>query len=320
MRPRTPSRPPTVEAVRARVLFAAAALVVLLTGCGGGSSETGTSTDEAPPVETSTPTETAPPPVPPIGVDVSWDAAGAFVWHETDISPEALGEELRRAGFGWVALFVHDGLGEDPVEDDWVRRFRDASGLPVGGWGALRTQPVEEAALADSLLARYGLDFYVANAEAEFDAGGPDGQSGERAARSRAFVQAFRSLRPGLSAALSSYCRADLHDLDWTAWADAGFAFLPQAYVNDFGSEATPEVCVRSSRGWFPAGAVHPTIGMYPGVLASLRARRYARLLDEAGSVGFSVYLAETRMTATEWSALGSAITQLGIASPPGRS
>ena len=49
---------------------------------------------------------------------MSWATAGAFVWHETDVSPESLGEEFRDNGFGWVAVLVHDGLVEDPVEDD----------------------------------------------------------------------------------------------------------------------------------------------------------------------------------------------------------
>jgi hypothetical protein len=248
---------------------------------------------------------------------MSWTAAGAFVWHETDLSPEALGQDLRDAGFGWVALFLHDGLSEDPVEADWVGRVRRASGLAVGGWGALRDRPAEEAALADALLARYGLDFYVANPEAEYAYTGPDGASPERLARSRAFVDAFRRLRPELPAALSSYCRADRHDLDWGAWREGGFAFLPQAYVNDFGSEAAPAACAAGARGLFPPDTVHPTVGMYAGVERSLRAARYARLLAEARTVGFSVYLAETRMTPDEWSVLGEAIRARGIARLP---
>lgn len=289
------------------------AVLLAAAGCGGESDEA------APPPETQPPTGTAPPPdtttpAPPPAVAMSWDAAGAFVWHETDVSPEALGVELRDAGFGWVALFLHDGLTEDPVEGDWVSRFRRASGLPVGGWGALRAQPAEEAALANALVTRYGLDLYVANAEAEYAYSGPDGTSEERFARSRAFVNAFRRLRPELPAGLSSYCRPDRHDVDWGAWSAGGFAFLPQAYVNDFGADVAPAACAAASRGAFDPGSVHPTIGMYPGVTSSLRAERYARLLERARTVGFSVYLAETRMTGDEWRALGEAIATRGIA------
>jgi hypothetical protein len=105
-----------------------------------------------------------------------------------------------------------------------------------------------------------------------------------------------------------------MHDLDWGAWRKAGFVFLPQAYVNDLGVEATPATCARGSRGFFPLDAVHPTIGMHPGQTSSLAAAAYAPLLDRAGTTGFSVYLAETRMTAEEWRSLGSAIGRLGIA------
>jgi hypothetical protein len=245
---------------------------------------------------------------------MSWAAAGAFVWHETDVDPGFLGRDLVEAGFGWVAVFLHDGTAEDPVEADWVARFRRASGLPVGGWGVLRTQPADEAALADRLLARYGLDFYVANAETEYEYSGPGGTDAARFERSGAFATAFRALRPGLPAALSSYCRPDLHDVDWGAWHASGFVFLPQAYVNDFGAEAAPEACVSVAAPVFGAGNVHPTIGMHPGARRALSGARYARLLRRAGTVGFSVYLAETRMDDEQWRALGSAIATLGIA------
>ncbi len=186
--------------------------------------------------------------------------------------------------------------------------------LPVGGWGALRARPVEEAGLASALVERYALDFYIADAEAEYGYSGPDGVDSERYGRSRRFVEAFRALRPTLPAGLSSYCRPDQHDLDWGAWSSAGFVFLPQAYVNDFGRGATPKACVDAARSYFPAASVHPTIGMYPGIRRSFRAEGYVGLLAQAGTVGFSVYLAETRMTPDEWDELGEAIAKRGIA------
>jgi len=245
---------------------------------------------------------------------MSWDAAGAFVWHETDISPEVLGQEMRDNAFGWVAVFVQDGANADPVEDGWIPRFRRASGLPVGGWGVLRTRPAEEARLASSIIERDGLDFFIANAEAEYSYSGLDGPDPARFRRSKEFVATFRELQPSLPAAVSTYCRPDQHDINWSAWSSASFAYLPQAYVNDFGAAAAPAQCTRSASAYFPVAAVHPTIGMYPGVARSLSAERYARLLAQAGTVGFSVYLAETRMTPDSWDALGAAIRGRGIA------
>jgi hypothetical protein len=115
---------------------------------------------------------------------------------------------------------------------------------------------------------------------------------------------------------VSSYCRPDQHDLDWNAWSSAGFAFLPQAYVNDFGAAASPAECARAARAYFSVTSVHPTIGMYPGVSRSLRATAYVPLLARARTLGFSVYLAETRMTPDDWRTLGTAMLGHGIATP----
>ena len=274
-----------------------------------------------PPPEPTTP---APPPEPtpppPASVAFSWKSAGAFVWHETDVEPTLLGRILREAGFGWVAVRLHDGTVEDPVEADWVYRFRLASGLPVGGWGVLRTGPEGEARLASELVARYGLDFYVANPEVEYEFSGPDGPSDERSGRSRRFVATFRGSRPPpFPLGLSSYCRPDHHDIDWASWLGGGAAFLPQAYVNDIGAEGSPPACVAASRGVFPRDDIHPTIGVHIGRAGrTVAVATYVDLLSRAGTVGFSVYLAETRMTDADWRTLGAAIDQRGIAARPG--
>ena len=90
--------------------------------------------------------------------------------------------------------------------------------------------------------------------------------------------------------------------------------FLPQAYSNDFGSAASPAACAQGAAGFFPTDAVHPTVGMYAGQGEGPSPERYAALLDEAGTVGFSVYLAETGMDARHWHTLGEAIGELEIA------
>jgi hypothetical protein len=62
---------------------------------------------------------------------------------------------------------------------------------------------------------------------------------------------------------------------------------------------------------------VHPTIGMYPGQDDQVAPDRYAQLLGDAHTVGFSVYLAETRTEDGQWNVLGNAIGTLGIARLP---
>jgi hypothetical protein len=271
---------------------------------------------DAPGSETATGVSTIDRPSSPTSPSL-WQGAGAFVWHETDVAPEELGTQLREAGFAWVVVLVHDGTTIDPIADDWARRFREASGLPVGGWGVLRTNPEREAELAHELLDRYSLDFYVANAEAEYKYSGDDGQSGERFERSHRFVEAFRALEPDIPAALSSYCRPDRADIDWEAWTASGFAFLPQAYVNDFGGAASPESCLDGATEFFSARQVHPTVGVYESLVADATTERYAELLEEAGTVGFSIYLAETRMHMSDWGVLAGAIDESKIAVEP---
>jgi hypothetical protein len=77
-------------------------------------------------------------------------------------------------------------------------------------------------------------------------------------------------------------------------------------------------VCANGAASFFPAGAVHPTIGMYPGHVDATSATTYANLLDAAQTVGFSVYLAETHMDPVAWNVLGQAIDDLGIAAKLG--
>ncbi len=248
---------------------------------------------------------------------MSWQSAGAFVWHETDVDPEHLGREMRADGFGWVAVRIQDGVHPDPVDASWIARFERASGLPIGGWSVLREQPVQEARLATFLIGRYALDFYIADAEAEYEYSGPGGPSPERAGRSARFVETFRTLRPDLPAGLSSYCRADMHDLDWSAWRTTGFVFLPQAYANQLGAAAAPAECVRAAARFFPKDDVHPTVGTFPARGAPPSPGEYGRLLEQAGTVGFSLYLAETNMPDESWRAYGQAIVKLGIAEGP---
>jgi hypothetical protein len=254
----------------------------------------------------SAPAQPAPPPEPKgiPAVAPPWRGAGALVWHETDIDPVLLAEEMRAAGFDWVAVFLHDGAAEDTLVSGWIERFLAAGGPVVGGWGVLRDRPEDEAALAASLLELHGLGFYVANAEAAYGSGGDP-------ARSARFVAAFRGRLPELPAALSSQCLPP-PGLDLHAWSDGSFAYLPQAYVNQFGDRVQPKACLDAVAGIFGPVSVHPTIGTYAS-LQAVAPQTYAELLAAAGTVGFSVYLAEVTPRET-WDVLGRAARELGIA------
>ena len=209
-------------------------------------------------------------------------------------------------------MLLHDGVAEDPIDRVWIERFTEAGGLPLGGWGVLRNAPEREAELASALLARWGLRFYVANAEREYEFSGDGGPSHERSGRSRRFVTAFRALQPALPAGVSSYCRPDEHDIDWDSWREGGFVFLPQAYVNAHGPKVAPLACVRAAAQFFPPGSVHPTVGVFRAP-RSVSVRTYANLLGSAGTRGFSVYPAEV-VAAEQWQAFGLRIAESRLA------
>lgn len=312
-----PGYPAPVRAWGSALAIPAAALafVLVVTGAGPGGDPLVSVT---PVLRLKAPySETAFPPrlMPPAPVAMSWRRAGAFVWHTSHLDPVSLGAQMRRARFGWLAVFLADGAGESAVDRDWIVRFRAASGLRVGGWSVLREAPEADARRAARLVASHRLDFYVANAEREYEYTNDSVWSPERYERSRRFVTAFRRAKPSLPAALSSYCRPDRQDIDWDAWAGGGFAFLPQAYVNDFGEHAAPALCVASAEPFFPRRAVHPVVGSYGGAYGVVSPRRYAGLLARARTTGFSIYLAENTMTGASWRAYGEEIGTRGLAS-----
>lgn len=258
-------------------------------------------------------TTTAPPPVtttalppPPPTVAMSWQSAGGLVVHTDSIDPAQLGQEMRDAGFGWLALdLAHFDL-------DWVNRFRAASGLPVGGWSVLGEDAAADAQTAVQAVRHDGLSFFIADAESPYGYTQRTTLNSAAYARSRQFVDAFRAAEPALPAAVSSYCRPDEHDLDWSTWADAGFDFLPQAYVNDFGPNADPAACVSAATKWFLPSRVHPTVASYHGVLHGfISPAEWIPLLRAAHTTGFSVYPAEVNMSPQDWQAYAAALPEL---------
>jgi hypothetical protein len=275
-------------------------------------------TTALPPTTTGPPTTTAP--AAPSPVAFSWDDAGGIVYHATDIDPTWLGRQMRAAGFGWVAVFLGDGASLAAPDPSWILRFKLASGLPVGGWSVLRDDPAGEANGAAGLVVQSGLSFYIADAEAEYAYTDANGQAGDSVqyARSQQFVSAFRGLLPTLPAGVSSYCRADRHDLDWAAWANGGFVFLPQAYANDFGGAAAPASCAEGATKFFARGDIHPTVGSYFGTLGAVSPATSIADLHAAGTTGFSIFPAEVNTSAEDWRAYGQGIATLGIATPAG--
>jgi hypothetical protein len=258
-------------------------------------------------------TTTAPPPLPPPTVPMSWQNAGGLIVHTTSIDPLWLGQQMRSAGFGWVAVDL-----DSQTDPSWIARFRTATGFPVGGWSVLGGYPKHDATVAAQSIKRDGLSFYIADAEEPYGYTDQGTTSDTRYARSRVFVTTFRKLQPTLPAAVSSYCRPDQHDIDWTAWVNGGFDFLPQAYVNDFGMAASPRACADGAAKWFPRSKVHPVVGSYSGLRGFVSPEIWVRLLRAAGTTGFAIYPAEVGLSDKDWAAFGQALKAARLASLPG--
>lgn len=235
--------------------------------------------------------------------------AGVFVWQADAIAPEWLGQTLKANRFGWAMVMIHDGLttqNESELQNGWLDRLR-GQGAKVGAWGVCRTEPEREAELVASLVQKWGFEFYVANAEDEYEAFKGD-QS-----RSGRFCTVFRQKLPSLPAGFSTFGRVDKQAIDYVAWRNSGFVLLPQTYLNEREMD-DPALCVEGAvaAGW-AKDHVFPTIGLYSGQRGRITPQVYAERLQAAGSTGFSVYLAN-QMNPDDYTALGNAIATLGIA------
>jgi hypothetical protein len=249
---------------------------------------------------------------------MSWESAGGLVVQADQFDPVVAAEAARANGFGWIALQIADGETALPSPANWVARFRGVSGIPVGGWSVLRDHPVAEARLAGMLLEQDQLDFYIANAEQEYAYTNGAEHSLAHAHRSGEFIAAFRAVEPTMTAALVSFCRPDENDLDWKAWADAGFAFLPEAYVDQLGANGTPAACTTAATQWFPRSSIHPVLGIFSGPIPTPTPTEYAAQLAQAGTTGFSLFPFENA-DSTSLAAYGATIHAGTIARAAGR-
>jgi hypothetical protein len=180
---------------------------------------------------------------------------------------------------------VNDGLTMQDLDPTWIEVMRE-HGLAVGGWGAEEQHPLIDAVIAHLQVQRYGLDFYIANAERPYESNQHGGW------RSRNFVDVFRGLEPTLPAALVTLGAAPapfVIPIDWAVWRNAGFELLPEAYYNKtrvYRPDLTVAHALRA--GWAPED-VHPVIGVWGHYPAS----SYVPLLQADGVQGFSVFLAD---------------------------
>jgi hypothetical protein len=228
-----------------------------------------------------------------------FDGAGVFVDNPGNLpGPWDLAASLEANHFTWIAFHVNNGLVQQDIPLDWLDVFR-AHGIAVGGWGYEDGRPTIEAVLADLAVRRYGLEFFIADAESQYE----QAKKLHGWKRSAVFVDTFRSLEPTLPAALTTYGAATapfVLPIDYASWRNAGFDLLPQAYYNQFPKAYRPDMTVAHSlRAGWPLDRVHPVLGVY----RKYPAANYIPLLAGLGTRGFSVFLAD-QATAADYAAL----------------
>jgi hypothetical protein len=225
--------------------------------------------------------------------------AGVFLDNPGNLpGPWGLVTALEANHFTWIAFHVNNGLVQSDIPSDWIEVFRE-HGIAVGGWGYEDGKPLIEAVLADLAVRRYGLDFFIADAESQYE----QTKKLHGWGRSKVFVDTFRSLQPTLPAALTTYGAATapwVLPIDYASWRNAGFDLLPQAYYNQFPKSYRPDMTVAHSlRAGWPLDRVHPVLGVY----RKYPAANYVPLLAGLGTRGFSVFLAD-QATAADYAAL----------------
>jgi hypothetical protein len=234
-----------------------------------------------------------------------WDEDGVFVNDASAFSPHLHGEWAWAAGFRWVAPRIQDGVtstNAGELRGSGVLGLLRTRGFQIVGWHICRESPEAEVPLLARQVLELGLDGIIANAEYEYeysaDGAGGEAARPERFGRSRRFLTAFRALLPTTPVSLSTFGRADHHDLDWSSWIRDGGHFLPQAYPNVSSTlEVGPcvtgaESCLSSEISW-TRDRVHPTVNMTGEGSGPVPPAKYARDLADAGVKGFSVYLGE---------------------------
>jgi hypothetical protein len=229
-----------------------------------------------------------------------FNGAGVFIDNVGNLpGPIGFAEELQNAHFSWVAFHAHNGSWKSyAVNSEWVRVMRE-HGLRVGLWGWEDASPWLAAQLAAFEIRIVGADFYIADAEYDY----------ERARhsagwyRSRIFATTFRQYEPTLPAAMTTFGAADppwVLPIDFAAWRDNGFDLLPQAYYNQFPRVDRPDMTVaHAQRAGWPLARVHPVIGVYRHYPAA----NYVPLLRAAGTTGYSVFIGD-QATAADYQAL----------------
>jgi hypothetical protein len=202
-------------------------------------------------------------------------------------NPEAVAARAQRHGIKWLTVQAIEGA--EVLDADWLRAMRRATKarqmrLGVHGFvGRPRPKPAAEARAIARAIGLAKADFAIVNAEIQYE---------QTPRASRAFVHAYRRLKPEFPSYLSSFGRPKFHPmLDWGAWAAGGFRGMPQAYENLNAEKLKPLQCVSDWSRFFERTALRPTLGCFSERgHAHLPTQRLVQSVREVPRLRFNVY------------------------------
>lgn len=237
---------------------------------------------------------------------MNWRWLGVWLEAPSRVEPTYYGKLLRDSWFRYAIVKIHDGVNiaadeQASLDNGWARAVRK-QGVQVGGWGVQQDRPVNEAVVAAERIEKYGLQFYVSDAEGPHKDDWPGGDS----RRSLAFVRPFRERLPKLPCAFSTFgaaegenllgsCVDDRGPMRFKPWKDAGFRFKPQAYY-PVGDSQNPLRSYRQAvaASW-PRSWIHLVVGNYDGYGPEAYIDGLRQVVSESKGAarGFSVFIAE---------------------------
>jgi hypothetical protein len=197
-----------------------------------------------------------------------------------------------RHGIRWVAGQAFEAGAM--LDRAWLRELRQAASMSkirVGVFGYVgrpHPAPAAEAKVMVEAIDLIQADFAIVDAEVQYE------QSNDPV--SQQFVDAYRALKPKFPTYLSSFGRPTFHDqMDWSAWAKAGFAVMPQAYENVDSKDLKPSQCVDDCARIFHRRSIRVTLGCYsqdaPGQHhPHLPIPRLVQSVQEIPGIAFNVY------------------------------
>ncbi len=174
-----------------------------------------------------------------------WSGNWLWLWRMDAMGRDAktLAKEAKGLGITGVIVKAHDG----PIGGRWMEQFRALAGplrdaaLKVAAWGYLYGKdPVGEAVRAAEVL-EAGAEFYVADAEVEFEKPG----MGEVAAWF--FFHLYQNAPGSAPVGFTSFAITNLHSrFPWSTFGNHCRFAMPQVYWREMGFD--PAVCW--SRSW----------------------------------------------------------------------